>query len=237
VTSADKADAGNPSPGLWPAGEGPQSRAPDGLGWRPKLVLASASPRRLELLQQIGIEPDALLPCDLDETPGKAELPRSLAMRLAREKAQAAARIAGTRPELADGYIIGADTVVSVGRRILPKCEIASEAAQCLRLLSGRAHRVHTAVCVITPKGGERHKLVETRVRFKRLSSSEIEIYLGIGEWRGKAGGYAIQGLAGAFALKLVGSYSSVVGLPLYETMSLLVGEGYPVHAFWRDRI
>ncbi len=150
---------------------------------------------------------------------------------------EAAAKIAGTRPELADGYIIGADTVVSVGRRILPKCEIASEAAQCLRLLSGRAHRVHTGVCVITPKGGERHKLVETRVRFKRLSSSEIEIYLGIGEWRGKAGGYAIQGLAGAFALKLVGSYSSVVGLPLYETMSLLVGEGYPVHAFWRDRI
>ena len=200
-------------------------------------MLASASPRRLELLQQIGIEPDALLPCDLDETPGKAELPRSLAVRLAREKARAAAKIAGTRPELANGYILGADTVVSVGRRILPKCEIASEAAQCLRLLSGRAHRVHTAVCVITPKGGERHKLVETRVRFKRLSSSEIEIYLGIGEWRGKAGGYAIQGLAGAFALKLVGSYSSVVGLPLYETMSLLVGEGYPVHAFWRDRV
>ena len=237
MTSADKADAGNHPPGLWPASEGSQSRAPEGLGWRPKLVLASASPRRLELLQQIGIEPDALLPCDLDETPGKAELPRSLAVRLAREKAQAAAKIAGTRPELADGYILGADTVGSVGRRILPKCEVASEAAQCLRLLSGRAHRVHTAVCVITPKGGERHKLVETRVRFKRLSSSEIEIYLGIGEWRGKAGGYAIQGLAGAFALKLVGSYSSVVGLPLYETMSLLVGEGYPVHAFWRDRI
>ena len=237
MTSVDKADAENPSSGLLPAGEGVRSSAPEGLGWRPKLVLASASPRRLELLQQIGIEPDALLPCDLDETPDKAELPRSLAVRLAREKARAAAKIAGTRPELADGYILGADTVVSVGRRILPKCEIASEAAQCLRLLSGRAHRVHTAVCVITPKGGERHKLVETRVRFKRLSSSEIEIYLGIGEWRGKAGGYAIQGLAGAFALKLVGSYSSVVGLPLYETMSLLVGEGYPVHAFWRDRI
>lgn len=237
MTSADKADAEISRLGLLSASEGSQSRAPEDLGWRPKLVLASASPRRLELLQQIGIEPDVLLPCDLDETPGKSELPRSLAVRLAREKAQAAAKIAGTRPELADGYILGADTVVSVGRRILPKCEIASEAAQCLRLLSGRAHRVHTAVCVITPKGGERHKLVETRVRFKRLSSSEIEIYLGLGEWRGKAGGYAIQGLAGAFALKLVGSYSSVVGLPLYETMSLLVGEGYPVHAFWRDRI
>jgi septum formation protein len=235
VTGADKAPAGH-SPAS-DALEGAQYGASEGAAWRPKLVLASASPRRLELLQQIGVEPDALLPCDLDETPGKAELPRSLAGRLAREKARAAAKIAATRPELADGYILGADTVVSVGRRILPKCEIVTEAAECLRLLSGRAHRVHTAICLITPKGGERHKLVETRLRFKRLSSNEIETYLGSGEWRGKAGGYAIQGLAGAFALKLVGSYSSVVGLPLYETMSLLVGEGYPAHASWRDRV
>jgi septum formation protein len=202
-------------------------------GSRPKLVLASASPRRLGLLQQIGLEPDALLPCDLDETPGKTELPRSLAARLAREKARGAAKIAAGRPELASAFTLAADTVVSVGRRILPKCEIVAEAEQCLRLLSGRAHRVHTGICLITPRGNERHKLVETRLRFKRLSSSDIEAYLGSGEWRGKAGGYAIQGLAGAFALKLVGSYSSVVGLPLYETMALLNGEGYPVHAAW----
>lgn len=205
--------------------------------WRPRLILASASPRRLQLLQQIGLEPDALLPIDLDEIPNKNELPRSLAARLAWEKARGAAKVAAARPELANGYVIGADTVVSVGRRILPKCEVVAEAAQCLRLLSGRAHRVHTGVCLITPKGHERHKLVETRVRFKRLSSSEIEAYLGSGEWRGKAGGYAIQGLAGAFALKLVGSYSSVVGLPLYETMSLLIGEGYPAHLSWLNRV
>ncbi|MEJ0095842.1 MAG: Maf-like protein [Methylocella sp.] len=205
--------------------------------WRPRLVLASASPRRLELLQQIGIEPDALLPCDLDETPGKNELPRALAARLAREKARAAAKVAAARPELADSYIIGADTVVSVGRRILPKCELVAEAVQCLRLLSGRAHRVHTGLYLITPKGHERHKLVETRLRFKRLSSGEIEAYLGSGEWRGKAGGYAIQGLAGAFALKLIGSYSCVVGLPLYETMALLAGEGYPAQLSWLNRV
>ena len=129
--------------------------------WRPKLILASASPRRLELLQQIGIEPDALLPVDLDETPRKNELPRTLAARLAEEKTRAAAAIAARREELAEAYIIGADTVVSVGRRILPKCEIVAEAAQSLRLLSGRAHRVHTAVCLITPRGRARHKLVE----------------------------------------------------------------------------
>jgi septum formation protein len=199
-----------------------------------KLVLASASPRRLALLQQIGLEPYALLPTDLDETPHKGELPRSLALRLAEEKAAAAAKIAAARPEFAGAYIISADTVVSVGRRILPKCEIVDEAAQCLGLLSGRAHRVHTAVCLITPKGARRSKLVETRLRFKRLSRAEIESYLASDEWRGKAGGYAIQGRAGAFALKLIGSYSSVVGLPLYETMSLLAGEGYPTHVLWR---
>jgi septum formation protein len=205
--------------------------------WRPRLILASASPRRLELLQQIGIEPDALLPVDLDETPGKLELPRNLASRLAAEKTRAAARAAAARPELADAYIIGADTVVSVGRRILPKCEIVSEAAQSLRILSGRAHRIHTAVCLITPKGRMRQKLVETRLRFKRLSAGEIEAYLGSGEWRGKAGGYAIQGLAGGFAQKLVGSYSAVVGLPLHETLSLLLGEGFPVQVSWLNRV
>jgi len=205
--------------------------------WRPRLVLASASPRRLELLQQIGIEPDALLPADLDETPRKNELPRTLAARLAEEKTRAAAAIASRRPELADAYIIGADTVVSAGRRILPKCEIVAEAAQSLRLLSGRAHRVHTAVCLITPKGRARHKLVETRLRLKRLSAAEIEAYLGSGEWRGKAGGYAIQGLAGAFTQKLIGSYSAVAGLPLYETMSLLSGEGFPAYVAWLNRV
>ena len=205
--------------------------------WRPKLILASASPRRLELLQQIGIEPDALLPVDLDETPRKNELPRTLAARLAEEKTRAAAAIAARNPDLADAYIIGADTVVSVGRRILPKCEIVAEAAQSLRLLSGRAHRVHTAVCLITPKGPVRHKIVETRLRLKRLSAADIEAYLGSGEWRGKAGGYAIQGLAGAFTQKLIGSYSAVAGLPLYETMSLLSGEGFPAYVAWLNRV
>lgn len=199
--------------------------------------MASASPRRLALLQQIGIEPDALLPADVDERPRKAELPRTLALRLAYEKAASAARIAAARPELSGAYILGADTVVSVGRRILPKCDTLPEAAQSLRLLSGRAHRVHSAVCLITPKGRTRQKLAETRMRFKRLAAEEMEAYLGSGEWQGKAGGYAIQGLAGAFAQKLVGSYSAVVGLPLHETMSLLVGEGFPVYFFWLNRV
>jgi septum formation protein len=198
-------------------------------------VLASASPRRLALLQQVGLEPDALIPTDLDETPRRGELPRSLAARLAEEKAELAHKIVTARPELAGAYVIAADTVVSVGRRVLPKCEIIDEASQCLSLLSGRAHRVHTGVSIVTPKGKCRTKLVETRLRFKRLSAAEIESYLASGEWRGKAGGYAIQGLAGTFALKLIGSYSSVVGLPLYETVSLLAGEGYPTHVLWRN--
>jgi septum formation protein len=178
-----------------------------------------------------------LIPVDLDETPRKLELPRTLAARLAAEKAKAAARLAATRPELADCFVIGADTVVSVGRRILPKCETVPEAAQSLRILSGRGHRIYSAVCLLTPKGRIRQRLVETRLRFKRLSAKEIEAYLGSGEWRGKAGGYAIQGLAGAFAQKLVGSYSAVVGLPLLETLSLLAGEGYPVHVSWLNRV
>jgi septum formation protein len=204
---------------------------------RPGLVLASASPRRLELLQQIGLEPDALLPADVDETPKKGELPRMLAARLAEEKAQAATKIARRRNELVGAYLIAADTVVSVGRRILPKCEIMTEAEQCLRLLSGRAHRVYTGLCVVTPKGSLRRRLVETRVRFKHLSNDDIEAYLASGEWRGKAGGYAIQGLAGCFVQRLIGSYSSVVGLPLYECVSLLAGEGYPVHATWLNPV
>jgi septum formation protein len=205
--------------------------------WRPKLILASASPRRLELLQQVGLDPDALIPSDLDETPKRGELPRVLAARLADEKADASARTAKTRPELAGSYLIAADTVVAVGRRILPKCEVVDEAGQCLRLLSGRVHRVYSGVTLLTPKGARRRRLVETRVRFKRLPGDEIEAYLASGEWRGKAGGYAIQGLAGAFVVKLVGSYSSVVGLPIYETLSLLAGEGYPVHMLWLNRV
>jgi septum formation protein len=200
---------------------------------RPKLVLASSSPRRLALMQQMGLEPDALIPADLDETPQRAELPRSLAARLASEKAQAAFRIAQARDNMQGAYLIAADTVVSVGRRILPKCEIAEEAEDCLRLLSGRAHRVYTGVSLITPKGTERRKLIETRVRFKRLTSRDMAAYISSGEWRGKAGGYAIQGLAGAFVVKLIGSYSCVVGLPLYETAALLAGEGFPTLQSW----
>ena len=205
-------------------------------GWRPKLVLASASPRRLALLQQIGIEPDALIPADIDETPKKGELPRVLAARLAAAKAAAAAKIVSAHSDSVEAYTLAADTVVAVGRRILPKCERTDEAIACLALLSGRAHRVYTGVTLITPKGSTRHRLVETRVRFKRLSGAETDAYIASGEWRGKAGGYAIQGLAGAFAVKIVGSYTNIVGLPLNETMSLLVGEGYPVHFLWLNQ-
>lgn len=203
--------------------------------WKPKLVLASASPRRLALLQQVGLQPDALLPADVDETPEKSESPRDLARRLARLKAQAARRVAEKDEAIGPAFVVAADTVVALGRRILPKTELLEEAAACLRMLSGRAHRVYTAVAMLTPKGALRERLVETRVRFKRLSQDEIESYLASGEWRGKAGGYAIQGLAGSFVVKLVGSYPNVVGLPLYETMTLLEGEGYPVRLAWLD--
>ncbi|PSH64071.1 MULTISPECIES: Maf-like protein [Phyllobacterium] len=199
-----------------------------------KFVLASGSPRRLALLSQIGIEPDRLLPADVDETPLRAEHPRSLARRLSRQKAEKIAEELKSDPELGEAYIVAADTVVAVGRRVLPKAEILDDAAACLRLLSGRSHRVYTGLCLITPKGKLRQDLIETRVRFKRLSREELENYLASGEWRGKAGGYAIQGLAGGFVVKLVGSYSNVVGLPLYETASLLHGEGYPVYANWQ---
>lgn len=200
---------------------------------KPKLVLASSSPRRLALLQQVGLEADALLPTDVDETPNRGESPRALAIRLASEKAAAAVRIRRAHPELKDSFIIAADTVVAVGRRVIGKPETSEEAEDFLRRLSGRQHRVYTAVSLITPHGHERKRLVDARLRFKRLSSTEIEAYLATGEWRGKAGGYAIQGLAGAFLVKLVGSYTAVVGLPLYETVSLLAGEGYPVLQPW----
>src|SRR3954468_17440279 len=204
---------------------------------RPKFVLASGSPRRLTLINQIGIEPDALRPADLDETPKRGELPRACANRLARGKAEAALAAVKLDDELTGSYILSADTVVAVGRRILPKAELLDEAAQCLRLLSGRSHRVYTGVCVCTPKQAFRARLAETRVRFKRLSKEDLEAYLASGEWRGKAGGYAVQGLAGTFVVKIVGSYTNVVGLPLYETAALLAGEGYPVHFGWLNAV
>jgi septum formation protein len=204
---------------------------------RPKLVLASGSPRRLALINQAGIEPEALRPADLDETPLRGELPRACANRLARAKADAALEMVRMDDELKGAYILSADTVVAVGRRILPKAELLDQAAQCLRLLSGRNHRVHSAVCLVTPNEAFRQRLVETRVRFKRLSDEDIEAYLASGEWRGKAGGYAAQGIAGSFIVKLVGSYSNVVGLPLYETTTLLAGEGYPIRFGWLNAV
>src|SRR5215211_4429275 len=174
---------------------------------RPKLVLASGSPRRVTLINQAGIEPDALRPTNLDETPKRGELPRACANRLARAKAEAALELVRADEELRGAYVLAADTVVAVGRRILPKAELLDEAAQCLRLLSGRNHRVYTGLCLITPREGFRQRLVETRVRFKRLADEDIEAYLASGEWRGKAGGYAAQGIAGSFIVKVVGSY------------------------------
>lgn len=199
-----------------------------------KLVLASGSPRRLALLNQAGIEPDLLMPAELDETPGAGELPRRLAQRLAQEKAE----LVATRADEAgiSALVLAADTVVAVGRRILPKPELQEEAEACLRLLSGRTHRVFTGLCLVDLKGRVHVRLVESRVRFKRLAGEELADYLACGEWRGKAGGYAIQGIAGTFVVKLVGSYSNVVGLPLQETVSLLAGEGYKVRAGWVEK-
>lgn len=203
---------------------------------RPELILASASPRRLALLNQIGIEPEHLVPAHIDETPEKNELPRKLAQRLADQKALMAQHKARTAGFADNAIVLSADTVVSVGRRILPKAETMEEASECLRLLSGRSHRVYTGVSLLTPSGRMRRRLVESRIRFKRLSAREVESYLASAEWRDKAGGYAIQGIAGAFVVKLSGSYSAVVGLPLNETVALLAGEGYPVHFNWLNQ-
>ena len=186
-----------------------------------RLVLASASPRRLDLLRQVGIEPDAIDPADIDEAPLRDETPRLLALRLAKAKAAvAAARHAGS-------YVLAADTVVTVGRRILPKAETEDEARACLELMSGRAHRVMTGVAVQAPDGRVAARLVESRLQVKRLTAREIDHYIAGGEWRGKAGGYAIQGAASAFIMSMHGSYPAVVGLPLYETLSLLEGLGF----------
>ena len=203
------------------------------MSGRLKLVLASGSPRRLALLNQAGIEPDALRPADVDETPKRGELPRACANRLARAKADAALAALKLDDNLRGAFILAADTVVAVGRRILPKAELADEAAQCLRLLSGRNHRVYTAICLVTPNEAFRQRLVETRVRFKRLTEDDLRGYIASDEWRGKAGGYAIQGIAGSFAVKMVGSYTNVVGLPLYETVTLLGGEKFPIRDGW----
>ena len=186
-----------------------------------RLVLASASPRRLALLKQIGVIPGDVAPADVDETPGRKEPPRRLAMRLAVAKGQAvASRFAGA-------YILSADTVVATGRRVLPKAETENEARACLSRLSGRSHDVLTGVAVRAPDGRLASRLVESRVTFKRLSDEEVNAYIASTEWLGKAGGYAIQGMAGAFITSMSGSYSAIVGLPLFETAALLEGLGY----------
>jgi septum formation protein len=184
----------------------------------------------LSLLAQIGIVPDAVLASEIDESPLPREKPRAHAIRLAHEKAEAARKL---RQDQSPAYLLAADTVVGVGARILPKAETEAQARACLALLTGRGHRVFTAICLITPEGTHKSRCVETRVAFKPLSQAETEAYIASGEWRGKAGGYAIQGLAAAFVTKLVGSFSSVVGLPLAETANLLAGSGYQVIQRW----
>ncbi|KAB1083653.1 Maf-like protein [Neorhizobium galegae] len=200
-----------------------------------KLILASGSPRRLDLLNQAGIAPARLMPMDIDETPKKSEHPRSLARRLSTEKAEAALEAIRNDPAWRYSYILSADTVVAVGRRILEKTEYTEQASSALHLLSGRGHWVYTGICLITPGGQFRQKVVQTKVRFKRLSTREIENYIASGQWRGKAGAYAIQGIAGSFVQKLVGSYTNVVGLPLFEVTGLLTGEGFDVAAAWPE--
>jgi septum formation protein len=182
----------------------------------PPLVLASASPRRLDLLRQVGLEPAAVDPADIDESPLPRELPRTYALRMATAKLAA---VAARHPE---ALVLAADSVVACGRRILPKAETGEQARACLAMLSGRRHRVVGGLAIAGPDGRVRSRLVETVVRFKRLEAAEIDCYLASGEWRGKAGGYAIQGRAAAFVDFIAGSYSNVVGLPLFETVRLL---------------
>ncbi|MBB4211239.1 septum formation protein [Rhodothalassium salexigens DSM 2132] len=204
-------------------------------GPRPTLTLASASPRRRDLLGQIGIVPDAVAPAHIDETPRRDEPPRALAERLAREKAAAAhtalaAETAGVGPTAqAPAYLLAADTVVAVGTRALPKALDRATAGRCLALLSGRRHRVYSGVSLIAPDGRQTVRVVQSTVAFKRLSHAETTLYLDQGDWHGKAGGYAIQGLAAAFIRFVQGSYSNVVGLPLFETAQMLAGAGFPL--------
>ncbi len=186
----------------------------------PHLTLASASPRRRELIGRLGLVPDAVTPADIDETPHKGELPRAYALRMGREKAFAVE---------APGFVLAGDTVVAVGRRILPKTETEAEARACLELMSGQRHQVLSSVVLRAPDGTMRERLSETLVHFKRLSAEEIAAYLVDGEWRGKAGGYAIQGAAEGLIEWIRGSHSGVMGLPLFETRALLKAAGFPI--------
>ena len=188
-----------------------------------RLVLASASPRRLDLLARIGVVPDEVTPADVDESIPRGEIPRVHALRLAREKAEA---VAAQRP---DDLVLAADTVVAGGRRILPKVEDEATLRACMKLLSGRRHRVLTGVALAIPGGGVRERLGETMIAMKRLSDEEIDYYASHGEWRGKAGGYALQGYGEVYVRQIAGSYSNVVGLPLAETRLLLKSAGYPI--------
>lgn len=207
--------------------------ASKGEAERPRLVLASASPRRLTLLAQVGITPDALRPASIDESAERGEMPRGLVARLSRAKAEAGRDQIANDRELADSYVLAADTVVAVGRKILMKPAHVEEATASLQLLSGRTHRVFTSITLITPDDRVRSKIVDTRVRFKHLTRPEIESYIASREWRGKAGGYAIQGLAGCFVQRLIGSYTNVVGLPVTEVVGLLNTEGFPIQYNW----
>lgn len=190
----------------------------------PPLILASASPRRLMLLEQIGVVPERVLPADIDETPLTNELPRDLVCRLALAKARHVA------DQQADAAVLGADTVVACGRRVLPKAETEDQARAYLKRLSGRRHTVHGGVALVLPDRPPLTRYVATRITFKRLSDAEIDSYVDSGEWHDKAGGYAIQGRAAAFVPFINGSYSNVVGLPLYETAQLLNGAGLGRH-------
>ena len=187
----------------------------------PKLILASASPRRVQLLEQIGLTPDDIIPADIDETPQKNELPRNLAIRLSKAKAQSVAS------SHKDSYILAADTVVGLGRRILDKAESPADVEKYLSQLSGRRHHVYGGICIISPSGQITSRLVDTTVQFKRLTPCEIKQYIDSGEGLGKAGGYAIQGLAASYIKYMRGSYSNVVGLSLYDTMQILKGIGF----------
>ena len=188
-----------------------------------RLILASASPRRIDLLARIGVAPDAVIPADIDESVPKGELPAEHALRLAREKALA---VADQEP---DALVLAADTVVAVGRRILPKVEDEATLRACMKLLSGRRHRVMTVVALAGPDGAMRERVVTTMIAMKRLSAEEIDHYAAHGEWRSKAGGYALQGYGEVYVRHIAGSYSNVVGLPLAETRHLLKAAGYPI--------
>ena len=188
-----------------------------------RLVLASASPRRLDLLARIGVVPDEVIPADIDENPQRAEQPQPYAARMAAQKA------AAVREQAGDSLVLAADTVVAAGRRILPKAEDIAEARAALLLLSGRRHRVYSAVTLIDASGTARHRLSLTTVSFKRFDEAELAAYLDSGEWHGKAGGYAIQGRAEALIRQIAGSHSGVIGLPLFETRALLRAAGYPL--------